>query len=68
MGIKSSRTEDCRSTSFIRENVFTYYMECYYTRNGERYKYSFESKRILDLSNNTILDTTYTYTIGKKKS
>ena len=62
MGIKSSRTSDCRNVSYIRDNIFTYIMECYYTKNGERYKYTFESERRLDMTYCVVLETTYTYT------
>ena len=62
MGIKSSRSSDCRSASYIRDNILIYIMECHYTKNGERYKYTFESERRLDMINYEVLETTYTYT------
>ena len=60
MGIKSSITSDCRTVSYIQDNIFTYIMECYYTKNGRRYKYTFESERRLDMTNCVVLETTYT--------
>lgn len=60
MGIKSSRSSDCRSASYMRDNILIYIMECYYTKNGRRYKYTFESERRLDMTNCVVLETTYT--------
>lgn len=35
-------------------------LECYFTKNGKRQFYRFESSKTLDLKNNTVLSGEYT--------
>ena len=63
--IKSYISHDCRSISYIQNNLFSFYMECYYTKNGKRHRFTFESERKLDKKNNTTYDNSYV--ISNKK-
>lgn len=60
--IKSFISQDCKGISYIENNVFTFYMECLFTKNGKRHRFTFESERKLDIKNCTTYDNSYTIT------
>ena len=63
--VSSFKAEECKCYSSIRDNSYNYVLECYFTKNGKRSLYRFESSKILDNKKYKVLSGTIL--VDKKK-
>jgi len=58
--VSSFKADECKCYSSIRDNTYNYILECYFTKNGRRSLYRFESSKTLDHKKCKVLSGEYT--------